>query len=145
MRGIVLDTNVISEPRRPRPDPRVLEWYRAQDVDDLWLTTVVAAELLFGVLSMPGGTRRQLQEAWLDDQLCRTFAARILPFDLAAARAYADLALRARAKGRPANVADAQIAAVATVRGFVVATRNVSDFEALGVPLINPWEWTPDN
>jgi len=100
---------------------------------------VSLAELLVGVETTPAGKRREGIGAALAALISKLFGARILPFDESAARAYATLAARARANGCALSVADAQIAAIATVEGFTVATRDTAPFVAAGLPIIDPW------
>lgn len=136
---IVLDTNVISEAMRPDPDPVVLSWLNAQTAETLYLSSVTLAELLYGVGALPGGARKNRLDQALD-RLSAVFSGRVLPFDQEAARRYADMAVTARAAGRPVPVADGYIAASAAVRGFAVATRNARHFAATGVEVIDPWQ-----
>ena len=137
--GIVLDTNVVSEPTRPRPDPRVHNWYRRQNPEALYLAATSLCELAEGVERMPLGRRRRELEVWLDRLLEVEFRGRVLAMDAEAARLFGKLAAAAWAQGRPPNMADTQIAAVAARDGLAVATRNVGHFTAFGVPLIDPW------
>lgn len=140
MTGIVLDTNVISEPRRPHPDPSVMAWLVGQDTDRLYLTATVVGELAHGIAILPSGRRRGRFEAWLFELVHEQFAGRILSFDGEAALLFGQILAAARARGRPTDAGDAQIAAVARLHGMAVATRDVSDFEPLGVTIINPWQ-----
>ena len=137
---IILDTNVVSEPMKANGAPSVVDWLDRQVAETLYLTAVNLAELLVGVETMPAGKRREGVGAALAALISRLFGARILPFDQDAARAYAALVARARAKGVALSVADAQIAAIATVKGFAVATRDTAPFVAAGVPIIDPWQ-----
>jgi predicted nucleic acid-binding protein len=136
---IILDTNVVSELMRDRIDPRVLNWVDAQIADRVYLTAVNLAELLAGLELMPPGKRRQTMELNLDGLERRFFAGRILSYDEQAARAHALLQSRARRNGRAVSFSDGQIAAIAWVHGFTVATRDTSPFEAAGVTFVNPW------
>jgi predicted nucleic acid-binding protein len=138
--GIVLDTNVISEPRRPSPESKVMAWLARQDVDGLYLTATVVGELAHGIAILPRGRRRDGFEAWLFELVRERFAGRILAFDGEAALVFGQILAAARAKGRPTDAGDAQIAAVAQLHDMAVATRDVSGFEPLGVAVINPWE-----
>jgi toxin FitB len=140
VRGIVLDTNVISEPRRPRPEPTVTVWLAGQCFERLYLTATVVGELAHGIAILPPGRRRGAFEAWLLELVHEQFAGRILPFDGDAALLFGQILAAARASGRPADAGDAQIAAVAKLHGMSVATRDIGDFEPLGVAVINPWE-----
>jgi predicted nucleic acid-binding protein len=136
---IILDTNVVSEPLRPNPEPTVLAWLDRQQPETLYLTAVNVAELLAGVEALPEGKRRATLEAAIGGQVLSLFDGRILPFDLLAARAFARLNSAAQAAGQTIGFANCAIAAIAAAHGFAVATRNVRDFSATGVELINPW------
>jgi predicted nucleic acid-binding protein len=138
--GIVLDTNLVSEPKRPTPDANVVAWYARQPADSLYLTSTVVAELAFGIELLPAGRRRHNFEAWLSERVLRLFEGRILPFDVEDALLCGRLLAAARHQGRPARVGDAEIAAVAIRHGFTLATRNTADFALFGVPLVNPWQ-----
>jgi predicted nucleic acid-binding protein len=139
---ILLDTNVISEPWKPKPDPRIVEWIDAQAVETLYLSSVTVAELRFGIASLPAGSRRKILHERLEGELLPVFAGRVLPFDLAASSAYAELMSKARTAGLAINMADGYIAAIAASRGLSVASRDAAPFHAAGVPLINPWTAT---
>ncbi|WP_425105175.1 type II toxin-antitoxin system VapC family toxin [Ancylobacter sp.] len=135
---ILLDTNVISEAMKPVPDDAVRAWLDEQAAETLYLSSVTIAELLFGIGALPAGKRKdRLTEAL--DGVMELFADRVLPFDIAAARRYADLAVKARAAGKGFPTPDGYIAAIAASRGFTVATRDTSAFDAAGVAVINPW------
>lgn len=136
---ILLDTNVVSEPMRPKPEPKVLEWLDAQIAETVYLSTISLAELLLGVERLPAGKRRKTLAALLEKQLIALFKDRILPFDFDAARLYAKIVANARRQGHPIAVADALIAAIAASRNFAVATRDMAPFEAAGISVINPW------
>ena len=94
----------------------------------------------FGVAIMPPGARRDALAAQIDGMLREDFVRRVLPFDSLAARAYAKFAAARRRAGRPVSLADGQIAAIAASRGGQVVTRNVRDFEGIGIAVVNPWE-----
>lgn len=136
---ILLDTNVLSELMRAKPDPDVVAWVDAQSIQDLVISSITVAEILYGIARMPKGKRRQSFEDMAASMFDRDFAGRILPFDADAAEHYAELAAESEAKGRIADMADAQIAAIARLHGAQVATRNVRHFESFGVVLIDPW------
>ena len=135
----VLDTNVASELMRPAPASTVAAWVSARDAKNLYLTAVSEAELLYGVAIMPAGRRRDMLEASMTRWLDLGFGERILPFDSAAAREYAEIAAERRRAGRPIGEADCQIAAISHSRGAVLVTRNVRDFEDTGVDVVDPW------
>jgi len=135
----VLDANVVSELMRPAPDPGVEEWVAGRRAAQLFFSAVGEAELRYGVAILPAGRRRDALAVAVDGLVREDFAGRVLPFDSAAARAYAGIAAARRAAGRPVCQADCQIAAIAQVRGMAVATRNVRDFEDMGIALADPW------
>jgi predicted nucleic acid-binding protein len=137
---IVLDTNVISEPMKARADPAVTAWLDRQAAETLYLTATNLSEMLLGVELLPEGRRKRGMAAAMRELLAGLFGTRFLAFDREAAAAYAFLAARAAAKGFTMGVADGQIAAIAAVHGFTVATRDTAPFLAAGVPVINPWE-----
>jgi predicted nucleic acid-binding protein len=138
---IVLDTNVLSELAKAGADSRVVAWADAQASDDLYTTAITEAEMLYGLALLPTGRRRDdLQRAAMT-ALTGLLAGRILPFDSAAAAAFATLAANRRQTGKPVGVADVQIAAIAvSQQATAIATRNMADFAGCGVPLINPWD-----
>jgi predicted nucleic acid-binding protein len=136
---IILATNVISEPLRQAPDSRVIEWIDAQALETLYLSAITVAELRFGMASLPTGKRRDRLQESLEKQILPLFAGRVLPFDISASQAYSELMSKARAAGLAIGTADGYIAATAAANGMMVATRDVSPFEAAGVDIINPW------
>ena len=136
----ILDTNVVSELMRPAPDPAIASWVAERATSSLFLTAVTEAELRFGLAVMPPGKRRDGLAAGLERMLETGFANRILPFDSAAARAYAGIAAKRRFAGRGVAPTDCQIAAIARARGMAVATRNVRDFEEMRIDVFNPWD-----
>ncbi|QNP48443.1 type II toxin-antitoxin system VapC family toxin [Diaphorobacter aerolatus] len=137
---ILLDTNVMLEPLRHAPEPRVIEWIDAQAMDTLFLSAITVAELRAGVVLLPAGKRRACLQENLEKRVLPLFAGRVLPFDLACTQAYAALMAKARAVGTAISSADAYIAAIASANGFAVATRDTSLFEAAGAGVINPWQ-----
>ena len=137
---VLLDTNVISELMRKSPDPAVEAWAIRHAVEDLYFSAVGEAELRYGAAIMPAGRRRDALVSDIETVLRAAFGDRVLPFDSAAARAYADIVAMRRLAGRPVTPTDSQIAAVALSREMAVATRNVRDFEGTGVDVIDPWE-----
>ncbi|MGN7737900.1 type II toxin-antitoxin system VapC family toxin [Ensifer sp. 22564] len=135
---IVLDTNVVSEAMKPTPDLAVRTWLNDQVAEILYLSSVTLAELLFGIAALPEGRREEALADTLDG-LLELFDDRVLSFDTAAARHYADLAPSARAGGKGFPTPDGYIAAIAASKGFTIATRDTRPFEAAGVPVVNPW------
>ena len=139
---ILLDTNVVSEAMKPEPHPPVRDWLDAQAAETLFLSSVTIAELTFGIGALPRGRRKDRLATTLDGVL-DIFAGRILPFDVAAARHYADLAVKARAAGKGFPTPDGYIAAIAAAHGFTVASRDTSAFTAAGLNVIDPWTAAP--
>jgi predicted nucleic acid-binding protein len=137
---ILLDTNVVSEPLRPEPNVRVINWLDAQPMETLYLSAMTVAELRAGVALMPAGQRRDKLNDYLEKSVLPPFAGRVLAFDLACTNAYAQVLATARRAGSGIGTADALIAAVAAANGLIVATRDTSPFEAAGLIVINPWE-----
>jgi predicted nucleic acid-binding protein len=137
---ILLDTNVVSEPLRPVPETRVIEWIEAQPLETLYLSAITVAELRAGVALLPTGKRRASLHHDLEKRVLPLFAGRVLPFDVACTHAYAGLIAKARAAGLAVGTADGYIAASAAANGFAVATRDTSPYEAAGLTVINPWE-----
>ncbi|PSS61940.1 VapC toxin family PIN domain ribonuclease [Ensifer sp. NM-2] len=136
---ITLDTNVLPGAPGPVPSPAVKAWLGDQPPTSVFTTAVTEAEIRYGIGLMPDGRRRQSLEAAIMPIFSEDLAGRILPFDSDAAAAYATLAIARRKAGRPISQFDAQIAAITLSRGAALATRNVADFEATGVVIINPW------
>lgn len=137
---IILDTNVISEPMKRNANPVIRTWLDQQVAETLYLTATSLSELLVGIEILPDGKRKEGLGAALAELVERLFGSRVLAFDQQAALVYAPLVNHARTGGRIISVADAQIAAIAAVHGFAVATRDTEPFVATGVAVINPWE-----
>ena len=136
---ILLDSNVISEPQRQKPDTRVFAWLDAQALETLYLSAITVAELRAGIALMPVGKRRESLHENLEKRLLPMFVNRVLSFDLACTKAYADLLVKSRGNGLAIETADALIAAIAHANGFAVATRDTSHFQAAGLNVIDPW------
>jgi hypothetical protein len=136
---IILDTNVVSEAMKPEPNPVVRAWLNDQAAETLYLSSVTLAELLFGIAALPSGKRKDMLALTLDG-LMGLFKDRVLPFDVEAARHYADLAVVAKVSGRGFPTPDGYIAAIAASRGFIVASRDTAPYEAARVTVINPWQ-----
>jgi len=137
--SFLLDTNVVSELIRKARNPAVVSWTTGTPLEDLYFSTVGEAELRFGAAILPEGRRRQTLLTDIENFLREAFGDRVLPFDREAAREYADIAASRRSAGRPVAPADCQIAAVARSRNLTMVTRNVSDFDGIGVKVFNPW------
>jgi toxin FitB len=136
---ILLDTNVLSEPLRSKPLPKVVDWLDRQAAETLHLSTISYAELRLGVMRMPEGKRKKDLAARVEQAL-HLFKDRTLAFDVGAAEHLAQILSRTEKIGRKTPAPDAYIAAIAMAHGFAVATRNVDHFQDTGVSVINPWE-----
>jgi hypothetical protein len=136
---IILDTNVVSEPLKPRPDPAVLLWLDRQEPATLYLTAISRAELLAGVMALPPGKRRTELQRVLNNELVSLFANRVLAFGERSAEAYARVVTGANAVGNSIDFADAAIAAIAVEHNFMLATRNERDFKGVPIKILNPW------
>ena len=139
---ILLDTNILSELMRPTPEKGVEQWLADQPDASVFISAITEAELRYGVALLPAGKRRSALAVVIEDMLAEDFTSRILPFDSAAAVAFAEIAAARRQTGRPIAQADAQIAAIARSRGAALATRNVPDFDGCGIDVVNPWTRT---
>jgi toxin FitB len=137
--NLLVDTNVVSEMMLPRMHPAVRRWLDGVEAAHLFLASTSLAELRFGVAILPPGRRKTNLSVTLDHLLTSLFQGRILAFDVEAAEQFGDIVSRARRRGQPIDMADGQIAAVAAVHGFAVATRDAGPFEAAGVAVVNPW------
>ena len=136
---ILVDTNVVSEPLRPIPEARVVEWLDAQALETLYVSAITVAELRFGVQFLPAGRRRDRLHEDLERKVLPMFAGRVLVFDLPASQAYAELMAQARAAGLAIATSDGYIAATAVANGMMVATRDTAPFKAAGLETIDPW------
>ncbi len=138
--GYLLDTNVVSEFVKPRPEPRVFAWLADVDEERVFLSVASFAEIRFGVERMPEGRRRAHLAEWLTDDLPTRFAGRILDADRSVADAWGRVVARAQRAGVTVSAMDAFFAATAEVRALTLVTRNVRDFAKLGIPLLDPWD-----
>lgn len=139
----VLDTNVVSEFIKPRPEPAVLAWLDTNPREALLLPSAVVAEFLFGIERMAAGRRRDALREFAEAFIGAGGAGSVLPFAEAEARVYARIGAHRQSIGRPISQLDAQIAATAAVRALPVVTRNVRDFVYCGIEVINPWDPQP--
>lgn len=136
---IIVDTNIISEMMKPQPSTPVLQWLDAQEITQLFTTSITLAEISYGLNVLPQGNRRALLEDAFNKAMLAAFKHRILFFDERAAHQYGKLMGLRKELGRPLSIPDGQIAAIALVHGAAVATRNTRDFADCGLELINPW------
>jgi predicted nucleic acid-binding protein len=137
---IILDTNVVSELMRPAPERMVLQWLSNQAAEDLHVTAVTMAEILYGIELISSSRRRDVVRMAAEKMFGDVFADRILTFEDRAALAFSQIASSRRRQGKSMSGSNAQIAAIARVHAATLATRNTYVFEGCGVKLINPWE-----
>ena len=136
MTGFLLDTNVISELTRDHPNSRVVRFL--DDEGDLWLSSVVVYEMEYGLATLPQGRRLARLRA-LHANILAAFGDRLLTLDQSGARWAAELRAQAHRAGRTVDVGDALIAGTAKVHDLALATRNIRNFQAMDIPLVNPW------
>jgi len=140
---IILDTNVLSEVLKPSPVQAVIDWLARPPRSMFFTTSVVEAELRYGVCTLDAGERRRQLQAALDGIFLEDFRARVIPFDHECAVAFSQIAGHRRRIGRPISQFDAMIAAAASSRGAQLATRNTRGFTDCGIELIDPWVDAP--
>ena len=137
--SFLLDTSVVSEWLKPRPNPGVVSWLATVDEDQTCLSVVTITELRYGIERLPVSARRKRLDEWLHHELLIRFEGRILPVNLAIADECGRLVARSEAAGRPIEPRDAFIAATAEVFGLTLVTRNVSDFQPTVKTVLTPW------
>lgn len=139
MTGWLLDTNVVSELRKKRPDTRVKAWSDAQVADSLFLSSITLAEIRYGIERQSDPKLRNELAAWFDHRLRPWFAGRILPVNEDVILEWRRMVARGRESSINFSQPDLFIAATASVHSLVVCTRNEGDFRNTGVPVFNPW------
>ncbi len=135
---IVVDTNVLSELMRPRPDTRVMAWFEALETDDVSITAITVGEIRRGVERLPLGRRRD-ELTMVADRLLDGLADRVLPFDRPAAERWGVLMATLEREGRPIGNLDVQIASIVHAHRATLATRNVRDFDDCGITVVDPF------
>ena len=137
--SFLLDTNVVSEWTKARPNPGMIEWLHQADEDRVFLSVITLAELRFAVDRLPAGARRQRLDAWLRDDLPLRFESRLVPIDVSIADTCGRITAEAETPRRTVAAMDALLAATAIARGLTLVTRNVGDFQGLVPALATPW------
>ena len=137
--SFLLDTNVLSEPMKERPNSGVLAWLSQLNEDQVFISVVTITELRYGIERLAIGKRRERLDVWLRKDLVLRFEGRILAIDLRIADASGGLMARSESMGRPIEARDAFIAATAEVHGLTLVTRNTRDFEPTLKAIISPW------
>ena len=131
----LVDANVLSEPTKPAPDSKVVEWLR-QHERELAVDPIVLGEIRFGIYLLPAGKRRQRLERWFKQGVSNIVC---VPWDAATGLRWAKLLAELRAKGQAMPIKDSLVAATALLQGLTVVTRNESDFKKAGVKVVNPF------
>jgi len=137
--NFLLDTNVLSEIRRPKPNSNVIRWLDEVDEDRCFISVATVGELRHGISLMGAGKRQNTLASWLENDLVDRFDGRILPIDQTIAFKWGDLLAVSKLNGRTMSVMDGWIAATAAVFDLTLVTRNTRDFEATEITLLNPW------
>ena len=141
MTGFLLDTNVLSEfNRRGQPNSRVRQWISTTDPDQLFVSIITFGEIRFGIELLPTSKRRAELEQWLQNDLHLWFVGRLLAIDESIVNRWAPLMAARKLQGKPLDILDGLLAATALHHNLVLATRNVKDFDELGVGILNPWD-----
>jgi predicted nucleic acid-binding protein len=136
----LLDTCVISEFVKPKPERKVVEWLNEADTEQVFLSVVTLGEIQFGISNKPTSNRRTELEAWLKVNLVAQFAGRILPLDAETLLTWGRMTADLKQRGKPMSVMDSLIAATAMHHKMVLVTRNVTDFSDVTLSIFNPWE-----
>lgn len=137
--SFLLDTNVVSEWVKPRPNAGLAEWLSNANEDDVFISVVTLAELRFGIERLAAGSRRRRLDEWLRIELPMRFEERILLIDGAVADEWGRMVARSAERGRPIAAMDALVASTAQVHGMTLVTRNERDFEGIAESVLNPW------
>lgn len=139
MSGFLLDTNVVSDLRKPRPNVGLTAWIASADEQKLFLSVLTIAELRIGIAVRPDAKKRAALETWLISDMLSRFAGRILAFDLDVAQQWGRIEGRARLGSGKLPVVDSQLAATALFHGLTLVTNNEADFSRTGASVLNPW------
>ena len=139
MNGYLVDTNVLSELTKPSPLPEV-EVFLRKATNSIFVSVFSIGEVRKGIAGLPMSNKRASLEDWLDNEILLWFADRLLPVTLEVAERWGELAAQLKAKGRPRPVVDSVLGATALTHGLILVTRNVRDYQDMGVTIFNPWE-----
>ena len=135
----LLDTNIICEPTRHAPSPRVVQWLRSVSSSGFYASIITVGEIRRGILRLPSGNRRRKLEKWMREEFQPAFAGRVLPLGEEEIAAWAEMLAGMEKRGRSMPAIDSLIAATALARGLTIATRNTEDFAHSGAQVFNPW------
>jgi predicted nucleic acid-binding protein len=137
--NFLLDTNVVSEWVKPRPDPNVVHWMADIEEERVFVSVITFAELIQGIEGMAAGRRRAALESWLVNDLAPRFEGRILAVDLRVAQFWGNIMARGRKKGISLGAMDAFFASTAEAHEMTLVRRDTREFERLGIAVFNPW------
>jgi len=137
--GYLLDTNVISELVKLRPEAKVVSWVQTTSEELLYLSVLTIGEIRNGIDSLPRSNKRGLLESWLANDLVLRFAGRILQVNLDIADRWGIISARAKIAGAPLAVIDGLMAATALHHNLTLVTRNTKDVQVAGINMLNPW------
>ena len=140
MSGFLLDTNIISELIKPKPEAKLTEWVETADEDLLYLSVLTVGEIRKGIVAIEQGRRRVALQSWLETDLKPRFSGRVLPIDEATADRWGAITGEAVSQGITVPVVDALLAATALQHNLTLVTRNTKNFAGTSVPAFNPWE-----
>lgn len=132
----LLDTNVISEPLKPKPDLKVKEWFSSTPTDAMYASVLSFGEIRSGIANLGDGSRKAKLISWLENDLSDWFGNRVMAIDLEIADRWGYLL----GQHKQIQAVDALLAATALVHNLVLVTRNIKHFNMLGLEVINPWE-----
>jgi len=136
----LLDTCVLSEFTRRRPEEKVVHWLAQIDEQKLFISVITIGEIQHGIERLPESHRKTELLVWLNNELIQRFEGRILPLDTAALILWGSLTARMEQAGQTMSLMDSLITATALQNNLIIATRNGPDFLPCGVQIINPWE-----
>jgi toxin FitB len=138
--SFLLDTNVVSEWVKPHPNSNVVSWLAQLDEDRVFISVIAFAEIRRGIELMPIGRRRERLAQWLAEELPARFEHRILRIDQQVAETWGVIMVQGQKRGLTLGSIDAFVAATAQAHSLTLVTRNIKDFKAIGVPILDPWE-----
>lgn len=136
----ILDTNVISELVKQKPNPKVVTWLEKVDPDNIYLSVITLGEIWMGVEKLPASKRKKSLDSWFKEELLIRFHNRILPLDLPVMLTWGELTARLEKIGNPLPAIDSLLAATALQAEFTLVTRNTGDFQIAGISLYDPWK-----
>ncbi len=136
----LLDTCVLSEFTRPKPEKKVIDWLDSLDEEKLFISVITVGEIQHGIERLPTSHRKSELQTWMNDHLITRFGERILPLESQTLLVWGTITARLESSGHPLAVMDGLIAATAMRHNLIIVTRNTADFMAGGLQIINPWE-----